>query len=123
MRTRMRPSVKSRGLWAAALVFGGTAAFGLTARMPKAQADGWDRRGDHDRDHEPDRYSVALWGDMPYGALGKQQYPNLLADVNASDVAFSIFDGDLKAGGDGPCTDENVYTPALGYLRYLEAAA
>jgi hypothetical protein len=65
-------------------------------------------------------YTVALWGDMPYNALGKAQYPNLLADVNASGVAFSVFDGDLKAGGDGPCTDDNLYAPALGYFGMLE---
>jgi hypothetical protein len=61
----------------------------------------------------PRKYTIALFGDMPYNALGKQQYPNLLADINASHVAFSVFDGDMKAGGDGPCTDDNLYTPAL----------
>ena len=47
-------------------------------------------------------YTIGLFGDMPYNTLGRQQYPNLLADINASRVAFSIFDGDLKAGADGP---------------------
>src|SRR5262245_19653543 len=28
--------------------------------------------------HEPRHFSVALFGDMPYNALGKQQYPALL---------------------------------------------
>src|SRR3954467_10711617 len=78
-----------------------------------------------DNDHhagggEPSRYTVALWGDMPYNALGKQQYPNLLLDVNEAHVAFSFFDGDLKAGGDGPCTDDNLYTPALADFAMLE---
>ena len=77
------------------------------------------------REHEPDgreheRYTIALWGDMPYNALGKAQYPNLLTDVNAHNVAFSVFDGDLKAGGDGPCTDENLYFPALHDFAMLE---
>ena len=54
-------------------------------------------------------YSVGLFGDMPYGAAGKQEYPRLLADVNRSDVSFSVFDGDLKAGGDGACTDQLYY--------------
>jgi hypothetical protein len=114
-------SVSSRGLWAAAILAGGTAAIGMATRAPKAQAHGWDHVDhDSDHDHAPDRYSIALWGDMPYGALGKQQYPALLADVNASDIMFSIFDGDLKAGSDGPCTDENVYTPALAHFASLE---
>lgn len=93
-----------------------------------ARADGWGHEGqgrdhDHDRDDDdsgPPKYTIALFGDMPYGALGKAQYPALLADINAHHVEFSAFDGDLKAGGDGPCTDENVYTPALENFAKLE---
>src|SRR5690349_25160832 len=51
----------------------------------------WHGRGEHG-------YTIGLFGDMPYGALGRSQYPNLLADINRSHVAFSIFDGDLQAG-------------------------
>ena len=47
-------------------------------------------------------YTIGLFGDTPYNALGRAQYPSLLADINASHVAFSVFDGDLKPGGDGP---------------------
>jgi hypothetical protein len=60
-----------------------------------------------------------LFGDMPYNALGRAQYPNLLADINASHVAFSVFDGDLKAGGDGPCAD-SLYTTAIANFNTLE---
>src|SRR5262245_6742306 len=67
----------------------------------------------------PQSYTVALWGDMPYGTMGRAQYPNLLADVDESKVAFSIFDGDLQAGGDGPCTDA-LYTRSLADLTGLE---
>jgi len=69
--------------------------------------------------YRPERFSIALFGDAPYNALGKQQYPALLADINHSDIEFSIFDGDLKAGGDGPCTDDNLYTPALANFNKL----
>jgi hypothetical protein len=113
MATRM--IVGARGLLAAGVLVGGAAAVGLAGSSPQAHA-----HEDHQDDRDPDRYSIALWGDMPYNALGKQQYPNLLADVNASDIAFSVFDGDLKAGGDGPCTDENLYTPALAYFASLK---
>ncbi len=76
--------------------------------------------GKNDQAHgEPQKYTIGLFGDMPYNALGKAQYPALLADINASGVAFSIFDGDLKAGGDGPCTDANLYTPALSFFSQL----
>jgi hypothetical protein len=98
---------------AVALVYGGLRA---------AHADGGDGHGPGGRhdDGDRERYTIALWGDMPYNALGKAQYPALLADVNAHHVAFSVFDGDLKAGGDGMCSDENLYTPALGYFATLE---
>ena len=56
---------------------------------------------------------------MPYGALGRSQYPNLLADINHSQVAFSIFDGDLQAGGDGPCND-SLYTTARANFNTLQ---
>ena len=75
----MRMSVSSRSLVVGTVLLGGAALVGVTARAPKAQANGWD----HDHDHEPERYSIALWGDMPYNALGQAQYPALLADINA----------------------------------------
>ena len=59
----------------------------------------------------PHTYTVGLFGDMPYNALGKDQYPALLDDINGAGVAFSAFDGDLKAGGDGAC-DNSLYTSA-----------
>jgi hypothetical protein len=67
----------------------------------------------------PETYTIGLFGDMPYGALGRSQYPNLLADINRSNVAFSIYDGDLQAGGDGPCTD-SLYTTALANFNSLQ---
>jgi hypothetical protein len=63
-------------------------------------------------------YTIGLFGDTPYNALGRAQYPALLADINASHVAFSVFDGDLKAGGDGPCSDD-LYTTALTNFNTL----
>ena len=103
----------------------GLAALGAVMSLRSAQADQFDHEGrdreGHDGDRDGDKkYTIAMWGDMPYGALGKQQYPALLQDVNDAHVEFSVFDGDLKAGGDGPCTDDNLYTPALGYFATLE---
>src|SRR6267378_2243071 len=77
---------------------------------------------DRSKDRESDAYTVGLFGDMPYNALGKQQYPHLLADINASHVAFSVFDGDLKAGGDGPCAD-SLYRTAIANSDPLERLA
>lgn len=67
----------------------------------------------------PARDTIGLFGDMPYNAIGKAQYPSLLADVNSSNLAFSVFDGDLKAGGDGPCTD-SLYSTAIAGFDTLE---
>ena len=33
-----------------------------------------------------------------------------MADINRSNVAFSVFDGDLKSGGDSSCSDSLYYT-------------
>ena len=67
-------------------------------------------------------YTIGLFGDMPYNALGKAQYPELLADINAQHVAFSVFDGDLKAGGDGPCSRQPLHDGARG-LQHARAPA
>jgi hypothetical protein len=67
----------------------------------------------------PAAYTVGLFGDMPYNALGKTQYPALLANINKANVAFSVFDGDLKAGGDGACVD-SLYTTARDNFNTLE---
>jgi hypothetical protein len=79
-----------------------------------------DRGHESESNRQSEKYTIGLFGDMPYNALGKAQYPNLLADINANNVAFSVFDGDLKSGGDGACTDENLYTPALANFATLE---
>ena len=47
-------------------------------------------------------YEIGLFGDMPYGATGRAQYPNVLADINTHKLAFSTFDGDIK-NGSKPC--------------------
>jgi hypothetical protein len=66
----------------------------------------------------PQTYTVGLFGDMPYNALGRQQYPALLANINAANVAFSAFDGDLKSGGDGGCVD-SLYTTSIANFNTL----
>lgn len=49
-----------------------------------------------------------MFGDVPYGAAGRAQYPNLIADMNGTKLAFSIFDGDLKNGSER--CDDSLYT-------------
>jgi hypothetical protein len=78
-----------------------------------------------DRDNEDEKfeaYAIGLWGDLPYSALqASTGIPNLIADMNAQRLAFTVHDGDLKAGS-SECTD-SVYTQALGYFNSLRAPA
>jgi hypothetical protein len=108
-------SMKSGFIWRGAIAASAILAISLTAH-PMGKGD--DDRDDRD-DRGPQHYVIGLFGDMPYNALGKSQYPALLADINAHHVQFSVFDGDLKAGGDGPCT-EDLYTTAIANFNKLE---
>lgn len=76
-------------------------------------------------------YQVGLFGDMPYGEYGRAQYPALIQDMNAADLAFSVFDGDIKNGSE-PCYADvdgsaqkagkpDVYTSALAHFNQLNA--
>ena len=75
-------------------------------------------------------YAVGLWGDLPYNDVQAQTgVPNLIADMNNSDISFSIHDGDLKAGSGTAgsatpttCSDA-LYQQSLNYLNSLEAPA
>src|SRR6266581_1851530 len=69
-----------------------------------------------------DSYAIGLWGDLPYSTLqATVGVPNLIADMNSQDLAFTAHDGDLKAGS-SVCSDA-VYTQALGYFSSLRAPA
>jgi hypothetical protein len=76
------------------------------------------------------QYAVGLWGDLPYSDVqATVGVPNLIADMNNQDLAFSVHDGDLKAGSgiNGSTTPTNcadaLYTQGLGYLNQLKAPA
>ncbi|MFI7611596.1 hypothetical protein ACIBP6_10295 [Nonomuraea terrae] len=97
-------------IWRGAAALAATAAIAtLTMGVSSASAVA----DKHDDGHAKDRpYTIGLFGDMPYGAAGRVEYPRLIDDMNKSDIKFSIFDGDLKAGGDGTCAD-SLYTTSL----------
>ena len=64
-------------------------------------------------------YSFALWGDMPYAKADDQpKIPSLIEDMNAADIAFSIYDGDIKDGS-SRCTDD-IYTDAAAMFDSFE---
>lgn len=80
---------------------------------------------DSDDDKHDDRneaYVIGLWGDLPYSPVqATVGVPNLIADMNAHNLKFSVHDGDLKAGG-SVCSD-SVYTQSLSYFNALKAPA
>jgi hypothetical protein len=85
------------------------------------------RPGTNDKTFE---YQVGLWGDLPYSAVQADPgVPNLIADMNNQNLAFSVHDGDLKAGngpsGNPPSVncDDALYTRALGWFNSLDAPA
>src|SRR5215475_3708130 len=67
-------------------------------------------------------YAIGLWGDLPYSAEQAAVIPNLLADMNSQDLAFTAHDGDLRQGSGLPdCANHSIYTKALAYFSSLHA--
>ena len=95
-----------------------------------AKADNDDRDNDRDRDSGERAHAIGLWGDLPYSDVQAQTgVPNLIADMNAQKLAFTVHDGDLKAGNGTTgsvtpttCSDA-LYVQALGFFNSLKAAA
>ncbi len=64
-------------------------------------------------------FTMGLWGDMPYAKAGDGPYmPALIEDMNASDIAFSIYAGDIKDGS-SQCVD-TVYSDAAVMFNSLK---
>ena len=93
-------------------------------------ASAWGDRDDDENREDDGRYAIGLWGDLPYSDLQAQVgVPNLIADMNAQKLAFTVHDGDLKAGNGTPgsvtptiCSDA-LYEQALGFFNSLHAPA
>lgn len=63
-------------------------------------------------------FSFGLWGDMPYQKAGDgPKIPALVKSINHSNIAFSIYDGDIKDGS-SKCTDD-IYASALTMFGQL----
>jgi hypothetical protein len=89
----------------------------LATASSAARAD--DNGRDDDGEREP--YQIGLWGDLPYSTAQAAGVANLIADMNAQRLAFSVHDGDLKAGS-GAC-DDALYTNSLAFFNTLKAPA
>jgi hypothetical protein len=95
-----------------------------------AAASAWAQRDGDDRHERSEPYAIGLWGDLPYSDVqALVGVPNLIADINRHDLAFTVHDGDLKAGSGTPgsvtpttCSDA-MYVQALGFFDGLRAPA
>jgi hypothetical protein len=77
----------------------------------------------NENENEGKPYAIGLWGDLPYSDVqAATGMPNLIADMNANKLAFTVHDGDLKAGSNSLC-DNALYTRSLGYFNALKAPA
>jgi hypothetical protein len=102
----------------------------LTASIAAAIAAGLALGGNGETNKKTFEYSIGLWGDLPYSDVqATTGVPNLIADMNNSNLEFSVHDGDLKAGNGTPgsvtpttCTDA-LYVQGLKYFNSLDAPA
>jgi hypothetical protein len=111
-----------------------TLAVFITAMATSVATDGRlhgrDDRDEHDDRDDRQTYAIGLWGDLPYSDVqASTGVPNLIADMNAQDLEFTVQDGDLKGGNGTPgsvtptiCSDA-LYEQALGYFKALKAPA
>jgi hypothetical protein len=102
----------------------------LAVALVAAVAAGIAIAGKPGRDDTKFEYAIGLWGDLPYSAVQADPgVPNLIADMNAQDLEFTVHDGDLKAGngpsGNPPSVncDDALYTTALGWFNSLDRPA
>jgi hypothetical protein len=95
--------------------------FVACAAIALAHAGGSDSNDHRGRGHHDNPYAIGLWGDLPYSAVQAEGVLNLIDDMNAQRLAFTVHDGDLKSGG-SECTDSS-YMAALDFFDALDAAA
>ena len=108
--------MRRRFLPAVAVLIVATVSTSLAAAAGLEDGDDGHGRGGHGA------YAIGLWGDLPYSTTqATVGVPNLIADMNRQDLAFTAHDGDLKSGS-SECTDA-VYTQALSYFNSLRAPA
>jgi hypothetical protein len=76
------------------------------------------------------QYAIGLWGDLPYSAVQENPgIPNLIADLNAAQIQFTVNEGEWKAGNGTTANppssncDDALYARALGWLNSLERPA
>ncbi len=65
-------------------------------------------------------FSFGAWGDLPYARNhDAPKMPALIADINRAEIAFSIFDGDIKDSS--VACDDAAYAAAIARFDSLKA--
>ena len=111
-------------------VFGSLGMTALALLFLASSSSSLVRADNSDDEDENEAYSIGLWGDAPYSDLqALTGVPNLIADMNNQHLAFSVHNGDLKAGTGTSgsvtpttCVDA-LYVQALNYFNSLRAPA
>jgi hypothetical protein len=107
---RYRALAAAAGLaLALALALAGTLVVAADVGPVGAESDNGERRN---------AYEIGLIGDMPYGDLGRAQFPRVVADINTHRLAFTVFDGDLKNGSER--CDQSQYDRALSQYNSFD---
>ena len=120
-------AIRRCSLWFA---FSSLAVITLTVVFQASSSSSVVRADNSDDEDDNKPYSIGLWGDTPYSDLqALTGVPNLIADMNSQHLAFSVHNGDLKAGTGTPgsvtpttCVDA-LYMQALNYFNALRAPA
>ena len=107
---KSRSAADSTKLWALIRILALFILAAGIAGIMLAWADGADGNGKSTTNNENEgdinshaKYAIGLWGDLPYSDVQALiGVPNLIADMNDQDLAFSVHDGDLKAGSGTP---------------------
>ena len=102
----------------------------ITATLAAGNGGNGGNGDNNGRGDDHDTYAIGLWGDFPYSDVQAQVgVPNLIADMNKQDLAFTAHDGDLKAGNSTAgsvtpttCSDA-LYIQALTFFNSLKAPA
>lgn len=104
--------------------------FGAVVCVVAATATGFAVAREDTGNDKTFQYAIGVWGDMPYSdAQALTGVPDVIADMNNSDIEFSVHNGDFKAGNATAgsvtvttCAD-GLYTQGLGYLNALDKPA
>lgn len=65
---------------------------------------------------QAETFRFGLWGDMPYAKAGDApKIPALIDSINATQIDFSLYDGDIKDGS-SKCSDD-VYADAMAMFN------